>query len=721
MSSMPSESTSSSETIAFDENLPEYIKNILLDAQAGKNILCIGPGGAGKSFILQKLSNAFDKEGKTFEILCPTGQSCTDVNGITYHRFFPWKGTGMHGSFFGLPCCHLCGNSTGDNLLYGSLYGFPQKSYRKKIMELQTIMFDEFSMISNMHFGAMNKICQLIRRTNQPFGGIQLIVFGDPFQLSPVQAKFPFMSADWDSMNFIIHQLIPEKLFRYTTTEFSDITRMLRLGIRSEAVEKILETRLIPPQDKVTEIYYRNSDADKSNIKEYDKIDSEEHSYPSFLNIKLIFMSKSNHRDKFKIEVIYDEGRLKCNYANCEVNKVFDTEQEKYEYFDSLLQEIRKECNKEISEQLSDRLEKFKSDLEKRYGKNYMKSKFKVGTRVICTMNHSENLYVNGTSGKVEECGDDYVSIRTKNDRLIKVTYRPVEDFRKFSTKHVFSVKYSFNHIPLRLGYAITFNRSQGMTIDSVKISGKGLIRKEGLVYVGISRCKALDSLYLEEINLDKLVVNYEVVSKFKNHYLTELKYLYSKHPSWFDAYTVELNNFYRTVSGKNKVDSVKYQRKTNSIVEMISTIKYPRVPQVDTSNISPRQLVYENTESEYTATHRGKSQKLLRDWLLKYQSKCLITGENLPDILEAAHIKNYCEFSNPEESHNGNAILLRCDLHKLFDKGFIAIDEDGNILHSESIANHPLYSSYKKVVIPDFVNKEYLRWRIDNIFVAQN
>jgi hypothetical protein len=273
----------------------------------------------------------------------------------------------------------------------------------------------------------------------------------------------------------------------------------------------------------------------------------------------------------------------------------------------------------------------------------------------------------------------------------IRINYRVTDGFRRIglSRDRVMDVRYSFRHVPLRLGYACTFTRSQGMTMEMLRVSGRGLRKSTGIVYVGLSRCRSLESTYLDELDLSKAVASYAAIAKFPEHFAREVRHLQSKHPEWFEEYYANIDD----VMGVQKMHKIIHTEKA----EMPS----------------------KNTRRTYTASSRGSSQGDLRAWLLKEQKSCPFTGEDLPSLLEAAHIKSYSEFKETgwEKAHEGNAMLMKCDLHTLFDEGYFSLEADGTVLQSRSFAAHPFYAQYRKISLPDWVKAEYLKWHREEIF----
>lgn len=111
------------------------------------------------------------------------------------------------------------------------------------------------------------------------------------------------------------------------------------------------------------------------------------------------------------------------------------------------------------------------------------------------------------------------------------------------------------------------------------------------------------------------------------------------------------------------------------------------------------------------SAQYRPKQAQFRHDVLAKCQ-RCIITNVQMPEVLEAAHIKPH-KYSGPEEVDNGFA--MRTDIHILFDTGNLKISAEGEVELSAVARENYGWSIPPRIVIPDYVNRKYLQWRWDN------
>jgi len=199
-----------------------------------------------------------------------------------------------------------------------------------------------------------------------------------------------------------------------------------------------------------------------------------------------------------------------------------------------------------------------------------------------------------------------------------------------------------------------------------------------------------MDRMFLKDVDLNKVQVSSVAIEKFNEHYKNEISYLKRIHPEWFDSFQIVTDD--------------------DMSVQSMCKVIHGQVIE---------QGIIHAKDSDRVVNNRGSGQTKLRKWLLQEQKTCLITGEDIHDILEAAHLREYSDFTeeNKSDSHNGNAVLMRCDLHALFDRGFFSFEDDGSILQSRTFSEHPIYSGFKKVSIPQWVKLENLAWHRKEVF----
>ena len=390
---------------------------------SGENVFLTGAAGSGKTFALNQFIKLSKRAGKKVSVTATTGLAATHLGGTTIHS---WSGMGIMDSLSA---------KFADNLAKG----------RREIIENTDILIiDEISMLHDFRLDMIDEICRLVRKKDIPFGGIQLILCGDFFQLPPINrgggrfGGFVVSSDIWQEMNPTVCYL-DENFRQGEDDDLTKILNALRAGdLRRRHAEKLLERVDISPEDadNLTELHTVNIDVDKINEERLQEIHSDE-----------IFYTQSTTGAK--------------NYVETLQRSVLAP---------PLL-------------------------------------RLKKGALVMTVKNSQNKLYVNGSIGKVIdfEPTTEYPVVEFKNGRTVTVAPESWE-LRDGDKKRA-----GIEQIPLRLAYAITVHKSQGMTLDGAEIDlSRAFV--EGMGYVALSRVKNLHSLYLKGLNKMAITVSSEAI-----------------------------------------------------------------------------------------------------------------------------------------------------------------------------------------------------------------
>ncbi|MEN8123934.1 MAG: helix-turn-helix domain-containing protein [Bacteroidota bacterium] len=387
--------------------------------RSGKNIFLTGSAGTGKTYVLNKYIQYLKERRIPVSITASTGIAATHLEGTTIHA---WSGIGIK-----------------NTLSLANLRELKEKKYLKKnIDNSKVLIIDEISMLHRKQFDMVNEVLKFFKETDEPFGGIQLIISGDFFQLPPIgeqneinRDKFAFMSQAWLDANFTICYLTEQ--FRQTDNQLNDILNEIRSGNVSQRAKTILssntnEITSIEP----TKLYTHNIDVDRINTEQ----------------LQLI-------KGKNKIFKAKIKGNLK------------------------LAETVKKSIL--APENLI----------------------LKIGAKVMFVKNNYEKGYLNGSLGKVIKFNKENIPIvRLLNGYEINAEY---EEWRIEDEKGKLLVSYT--QIPIRLAWAITVHKSQGMTLDSATMDLSKTFEK-GQGYVALSRVKSLSGLNLTGYNKMTLVVD---------------------------------------------------------------------------------------------------------------------------------------------------------------------------------------------------------------------
>ena len=372
-----------------------------------------GSAGTGKTHVLKQYIR-YLKERKVYPtILAPTGIAASHLEGQTIH------------SFFSLGIQEQIDQDFLDGLL-------DKKNLRTRFSKLKALIIDEVSMISPAIFTAMDLILKAFKASSLPFGGIQVVLSGDFFQLPPISRSNPSKRFAWQApawKELELRTCYLQKKFRQVDDPIIFILDEIRAGNITQRTHELLESRFrkdLAIEFTPTKLYTHNMDVDRINQQELVAL-------PSAARV-------------FKSEKIGGKAN---------VEKIFKTS--------LVLEEIT----------------------------------LKKDAVVIFIKNNQELGYVNGTTGVVT--GFDEASknpiVKLASNRSITVTN---ENWMVENAKGEVAAKVS--QLPLRLAWAITIHKSQGMTLDAAEIDLSKTF-ESGQGYVALSRIKSLQGLRLMGVN----------------------------------------------------------------------------------------------------------------------------------------------------------------------------------------------------------------------------
>ncbi|OHA59990.1 MAG: AAA family ATPase [Candidatus Vogelbacteria bacterium RIFOXYD1_FULL_42_15] len=419
-------------------------KTALNILKTGANVFLTGEPGSGKTYVVNDYVDYLRRAGIETAITASTGIAATHIGGMTIHS---WSGIGIKKK---LTKYDLDKIATSEYLV-------------KRIRRTKVLIIDEVSMISADTLTMVEAVCREVKGVSAPFGGLQVVLVGDFFQLPPIvdrqepaptdlfleletieqpTSHFSFSSPVWSRAGLIVCYLTEQH--RQADRQFSAVLSAIRSETVGVLEQEIVASRLVTPNTvptEATKLFSHNLNVDQINLDKLNKISG---------SIR-IFTMKS-------------EGR------------------------EALVITLKKSC-------LSpERLE------------------LKIGARVMFTKNNQRLGFVNGTLGEV--IGFAKLSgrpiVKTKDGRRIEVESMawPVEENGRALAQ--------ITQLPLRLAWAITIHKSQGMSLDEAVID-LSQVFEFGQGYVALSRVRSLAGLHLLGWNQKAFAVHPQVLSIDRN------------------------------------------------------------------------------------------------------------------------------------------------------------------------------------------------------------
>lgn len=404
------------------------------------NLFITGRAGTGKSVLLQYFKQ---KTTKRVVVVAPTGVAALNVGGQTIH------------SFFKIPPEFI----TKDKLKLSSKTAL-------LLRNIDTIVIDEISMVRADLMDAMSYLLKEARYDSDlPFGGAQLVMFGDLYQLPPVvndkelhkyfahnHGGYYFFNAYcWKNILPEIYELT--EVFRQKDDKFKSILDKIRTGEVDGGLLSLLNERVTEniPQKGVITLVPTNSLVTSINQKKLDELNEKPYHYRAVVS-----------------------GNIKESAYPTEENL-----------------------------------------------------QLKQGAQIMLLKNDKNKRWVNGTIGMIDSLSENEIKVNIDGivysipqETWNKIRYSYNQEERKIEEE----VDSSFTQFPLRLAWAITIHKSQGQTYNSVVINmGDGAFA-HGQTYVALSRCVSIEGLFLtREIMKSDIMVESTVVNFMKKARIVDI------------------------------------------------------------------------------------------------------------------------------------------------------------------------------------------------------
>jgi ATP-dependent DNA helicase PIF1 len=425
---------------------PEFAE-ALNRIRSGENVLITGKAGTGKSTLLRTYLETAGEVGASALVTAPTGVAALNINGFTIHRTFGFR-PGMYPDDLG-----------------ESGQWSPSNRVTEVLRKVEVLVVDEISMVRADLFDMMDRALRLIRRSKDPFGGVQLILVGDLLQLPPVlpNNERELFNERWETPYFFSAHCYPDvhltevhltTVWRQADPEFIDILNDVREGaVTKETLDRLngnVDPEFNAPDDWVTLTAFRRN-VERINARKLAELPTE----------------------KFVSRAVYQGETSGFTFSGTE---------------------------------------------ELHYA---------VGARVMTVINDPVDRFVNGSFGTIVDATDETISVRLDHSGEV-VTLRPhVWEIQRptvtegrLASENVGSI----TQFPVILAWALTIHKSQGKTILRLFIDLKGGTATDGQFYVALSRAVDLEHLrFSTPVEQRHIRANNALVRKVRREVSNEL------------------------------------------------------------------------------------------------------------------------------------------------------------------------------------------------------
>jgi len=515
--------------------------------KTGANVFLTGEPGSGKTYTINQYVSYLQSHGIDPAITASTGIAATHIGGMTIHS---WSGIGIRSKL-----------SSADLKMIAT-----NQYVKKRVSKADILIIDEISMLPPQTLQMIDAICREVRANPEPFGGMQVVLVGDFFQLPPVtkQAfepdsqeemfeekpmKFAYNSSVWKQAEFVTCYITEQ--YRQDDSALLSLLSKIRTNKFDNIALASLEKRRVSPSEfpkNAPKLYSHNLDVDSVNADMLEEMPTEK---------KHFQMLTRGHE---KLVAVMKKGCLSPE-------NLF----------------------------------------------------LKIGAAVMFTKNNQKDGYVNGTLGTIIDFNEDGLPIvKLRNNREVEV------DYSEWTVEEDGKIKGTLVQLPLRLAWAITVHKSQGISLDEAIID-LSKVFEFGQGYVALSRVRRLSGIHIIGWNEVAFQVDPEVL-EMDAEFRSDSDQAQKGYDGFSDGEIIEMqDSFIKSCGGELEVENVEHK----SNAKKLST--YDQTLQMWNENHTISEIADLREISEKTVL--GHLEKLVKTGKIKKEE---LIGALSPNAIEA-------------------------------------------------------------------------------------